>query len=101
MGEPGNLVLAGHRTSWFKPLEEIKPGDTIQIEWFDTRRARLLQRTYVVSAIRIVEPEEATLLGPTPDDALTLVTCYPFGRAPNSPQRCIVRALPLGRSIQI
>ena len=22
-GEPGNLLLAGHRTSWFLPLEQI------------------------------------------------------------------------------
>ena len=35
LGEPGNLVLAGHRTSWFKPLEHIAQGDTIQIQWFD------------------------------------------------------------------
>ena len=95
MGEPGNLVLAGHRTSWFKPLEGVQKGDAIELEWFDTRRARLHERTYVVTAIRIVEPEEVTLLGPTPDDALTLVTCYPFGHGPNSPQRYIVRALPL------
>jgi sortase A len=98
IGEPGNVVLAGHRTSWFKPLEGVKEGDAIQLQWFDTRRARLQERTYVVTAIRIVEPEEVALLGPTPDDALTLVTCYPFGRRPNSPQRFIVRALPLGPS---
>jgi sortase A len=101
MGEPGNLVLAGHRTSWFKPLEAVKQGDAIQLEWFDSRRARLQERTYVVTAIRIVEPEEVTWLGPTPDDALTLVTCYPFGRGPSSPKRFIVRALPLGPNARI
>jgi len=28
-GEPGNLVLAGHRTSWFKPLAGIALGCVI------------------------------------------------------------------------
>src|SRR6266853_4468377 len=37
-GEPGNLLLAGHRTSWFLPLERIMQYDAIQISWFDSRR---------------------------------------------------------------
>ena len=85
-------------TGSFKPLEAVKQGDRIQIEWYDTRRSKLRERTYVVTTIRVVEPQEITLLGPTPDDALTLVTCYPFGRSPTSPQRFIVRAVPLGSS---
>jgi sortase A len=98
LGEPGNLTLAGHRTSWFRPLEGIAPGDTIQIEWFDARGHRLRERAYTVTAIRIVDPQDVTLLAPTPDDALTLVTCYPFGRSPSSPQRFVVRASPVGAS---
>jgi sortase A len=98
LGEPGNLVLAGHRTSWFRPLESIAAGDTIELEWFDARHSRMLDRTYIVSAIRVVLPEEVSLLMPTADDTLTLVTCYPFGRSPRSPQRFIVRASPTGPS---
>ena len=98
LGEPGSLVLAGHRTSWFRPLESIAAGDTIELEWFDARHSRLLDRTYMVSAIRVVLPEDVTLLRPTSDDALTLITCYPFGRSPKSPQRFIVRASPTGPS---
>src|SRR5438874_3348091 len=48
MGEPGNVVLAGHRTSWFRSLEGIRPGDTIQLEWFDARHGGLHMRTYTV-----------------------------------------------------
>ena len=40
LGEPGNLVLAGHRTSWFLPLQAIAAGDEIQLDWFDSRRRR-------------------------------------------------------------
>ncbi len=94
LGESGNLVLAGHRTSWFKSLEGIAADDKIELEWFDSHRG-LHQRTYTVSEIQIVEPDEVTLLAPTSEDALTLITCYPFGRGLHSPQRFIVRASPV------
>ena len=96
LGEPGNLELAGHRDSWFEPLQDLTLGDTIEVESYDARHGRLRQRTYTVSAIRVVAPEDVSLLAPTSDDALTLVTCYPFGRGPRSPQRYIVRASPVG-----
>jgi sortase A len=96
LGEPGNLVLAGHRTSWFRPLENIAQGDTIQIQWFDAHRGGLHERTYTVNRISVVQPQDTALLAPTPEDELTLITCYPFGRDPRSPQRYIVRASPLG-----
>jgi sortase A len=97
-GEPGNLELAGHRDTWFKPLEAVELGDTIDVEWYDSRRAGLRSRSYAVNTIRVVAPEDVSLLGPTSDDALTLVTCYPFGRSPRSPLRYIIRASPLGTS---
>jgi len=93
MGEAGNLVLAGHRTSWFRRLEGIAPGDQIYIDWFDGRGG-LHGRTYSVEKIRVMDPEDLGLLAPTADDALTLITCYPFGNGPTSPQRFIVRASP-------
>jgi len=96
MGEAGNIVLAGHRTSWFQPLEAIKQGDAIDLEWFDQRSGRLHERAYTVALIRVVEPQNVGLLEPTSEDSLTLVTCYPFGRGPGSPQRYVVRASPVG-----
>ena len=98
LGEPGNLELAGHRTSWFRPLEALDIGDKIEVQWFDTRRHELLERTYTIDDIRIVTPEEVTWLSPTSDDALTLITCYPFGHSPRSPQRFVVLASPAGPS---
>ncbi len=96
LGEAGNLVLAGHRTSWFEPLQAIAQGDTIDLEWFDSRSGGLHQRTYTVTMIRVVDPQDVGLLAPTSEDTLTLITCYPFGRGPRSPQRFIVRACPVG-----
>lgn len=94
-GEPGNIVVAGHRTSWFKPLEALAIGDTLQLAWFDTRSRQLRQRSYVVRTITIVYPDDVSLLTPTSSDVLTLITCYPFNHSPHSPQRFIVRATPV------
>jgi sortase A len=96
LGESGNLVLAGHRTSWFRSLETIAPGDSVEVEWFDPHVGGVHQRSYTVDVIRIVDPQDVTLLEPTSDDVLTLITCYPFGYGARSPQRFIVRAVPLG-----
>jgi sortase A len=97
-GEGGNLILAGHRTSWFEPLEGIGEGDVIHVQWFDSRRGELRERIYAVMMVNIVEPRDVTLLAQTSNDALTLITCYPFGRGPTSPQRFVVRAYPVGPS---
>lgn len=94
MGEPGNLVLAGHRTSWFRRLEAVRRGDKIELEWYDARLHELRRRSYTVENIRVVDPKELDMLAPTADDALTLLTCYPFGSSPRSPLRYIVRAVP-------
>lgn len=98
MGESGNLVLAGHRTSWFRRLEGVRQGDKIQLEWYDARRHGLRHRSYTVEAILVVDPQEREMLAPTADDALTLLTCYPFGSSPRSPLRYVVRAVPEGES---
>jgi sortase A len=99
LGEPGNLMLAGHRTSWFRSLEGIQAGDTIQIDWYDARRRALRTAMYTVSFTRITDPHDLTLLSPTADSALTLITCYPFGARPSSPQRFIVRAIPIEKNV--
>jgi len=97
-GEPGNVELAGHRTSWFRPLEGLVVGDNLELQWYDVRKHQLRRRSYTVNVIRVVLPEDVSLLAPTPGDELTLVTCYPFGRSPRSPERYLVRASPDGPS---
>jgi sortase A len=101
LGELGNLLLAGHRTSWFRPLEAIKQGDEIDIQWAGAHGGKLRERTYTVDVIRIVEPQDTSLLAPTAEEALTLITCYPFGRGPRSPQRFVVRAVPSGAAMLV
>jgi sortase A len=94
-GEPGNLVLAGHRTSWFRRLETLQIGDTIEVEWVRKAHGGPRSQVYAVEVVRVATPDDLSLLEPTPHDALTLVTCYPFRRTPTSPLRFVVRASPL------
>jgi sortase A len=89
-GEPGNVVLAGHRDTFFRSLREIRPGDQISL--------RTTQGTfsYTVDWTEVVNPSDIAVLRPTASPALTLVTCYPFYYLGSAPQRFIVRALPAG-----
>jgi sortase A len=48
---------------------------------------------YVVERTWIVNPEDVSVLDPTPSRSLTLVTCYPFYFVGSAPQRFIVRAV--------
>jgi sortase A len=85
-GEPGNVGIAGHRDTFFRPLRLVQRNDEIAL-----RTPRGEYRYRVVST-NIVEPGELGVLGPTGRDTLTLVTCYPFYYVGPTPERFIVRA---------
>jgi sortase A len=44
-----------------------------------------------VTQLKIVEPTDVSVLDPTDEPSVTLVTCYPFYYVGNAPQRYIVR----------
>jgi sortase A len=94
LGEDGNLAIAGHRTSWFLPLKEVRDGDQIELEWFDAKSKKVGNKEYVVKKIEVVDPTDSRLLRSKEEDGLTLITCYPFGYGAWSPQRYVVRAKP-------
>jgi LPXTG-site transpeptidase (sortase) family protein len=70
-------------------------GDSVLVEWLASPRGGARERSYLVTLVSVVEPDDLTLLADT-EDTLTLITCYPFGNSPASPQRFVVRAAPLG-----
>ena len=86
IGQRGNLGIAGHRDGFFRGLKDVAPGDFVEL----VLRGRTV--TYVIDKIQIVSPGDVHVLEPTPDAALTLVTCYPFYFVVSAPQRYIVSA---------
>ena len=86
-GTVGNSGIAGHRDGFFRGLKDIALGDVIELETLDGKEAYRVERTWVV------DPEEVSVLDPTPTQALTLVTCYPFYFVGSAPRRFIVRAV--------
>ena len=91
-GAAGNMGLAGHRDTFFRRLREIDPGDVIRLVAVEGTF------TYVVESTQIVDPDDLWVLEPTPEPALTLVTCYPFTYIGTAPERFIVRARLLPRT---
>lgn len=86
VGESGNLGIAGHRDGFFRGLESISPGDVIEL----IRPGHADE--YAVKEIRIVTPDDVSVLDPTPMPTLTLVTCFPFYFVGHAPKRYIVTA---------
>ena len=86
-GTDGNSGIAGHRDSFFRGLKDINPGDAIELDTLQGKEFYRVERTWVV------EPQDVSVLDPTPTRALTLVTCYPFYFVGSAPQRFIVRAV--------
>ena len=92
LGMPGNAGIAGHRDGFFRVLKDIAEGDAIELQTLAGRE------TYRVERIWIVEPDDVSVLDPTPSRSLTLVTCYPFYFVGSAPQRFIVRAVSIGNT---
>jgi sortase A len=86
-GQPNNIAIAGHRTTYGAPfynLDQLQPGDpiTIQVPQGIFR--------YAVMKSMIVNPNDVAVLDPEPLPVLTLTTCNPRYSAAN---RLVVVAL--------
>jgi sortase A len=84
--ENGNLGIAAHRDTYFRPLRLIRPHDVID---FSTPEG---VSRYTVTDIGIVRPSDIQVLAKVPGRDLTLVTCYPFYYLGSAPKRWIVHA---------
>ncbi len=85
-GVPGNIGIAAHRDTFFRPLRNIRKNDVI------TLTTLAAEYRYRVVSTKIVHPEDVSVLDPGADEILTLVTCYPFFFVGSAPERFIVRA---------
>lgn len=86
-GDTGNIVIAGHRDSFFRPLRHIRMADDIFLETRDGHYH------YRVTSVRVVGPRELSVIAPTSEETLTLITCYPFWVLGHAPDRFVVRAV--------
>jgi sortase A len=85
VGSPGNLGIAAHRDGFFRVLKDIEIGDSIDMLTHQGTSE------FVVSSITIVDPKDISVLAPTDDQTITLVTCYPFYFVGHAPKRYIVK----------
>jgi sortase A len=85
-GQVGNIGIAGHRDTTFRPVRNLHVGDLL-----DLTTADHLYR-YRISKTFIVNPDDVYVLDPGERPMVTLVTCYPFEFIGHAPKRYIVQA---------
>lgn len=81
-GQPGNVGIAGHRTTYgapFNRIDEIRPGDEIVVS---TEQGRFVYRAIPApgsddQAWYTVEPSQSEVLADVGDDRITLTACHP------------------------
>jgi len=85
-GVAGNCVIAGHRDTHFRALENIRKGDEVELE---TKYGKF---RYQVRSMHVVSPSNVSSLKPTKDPVLHLITCYPFKYVGHAPKRMVIEA---------
>ena len=85
-GQSGNVGIAGHRDTFFRPLRRVQTDDLI------TLITPSGEYRYRVVSTKIVSPNNVAVLDSDGNQILTLVTCYPFYYLGSAPDRFIVRA---------
>src|SRR5215472_7687117 len=83
-GEPGNAVITAHRDTFFRHIYELNKGDEITV----LRNGQTFR--FAVTGKKVVKPDDMSVLRPTPDAQLTLITCYPTYYIGPAPERLVV-----------
>ncbi|MFA6305651.1 MAG: sortase [Candidatus Gracilibacteria bacterium] len=95
-GESGNMAITGHSSyfPWdsgrfkdvFALLHDVVQGDKLVMYWDGKKYI------YEVTEIKVVLPNDISILKQTPESTLTLITCTPVG---TNLKRLVVRAKPI------
>lgn len=86
-GRQGLVMVAGHRDTHFRFLRDLRPADTLTLEYNGERFQYQVEDTVIADA-RI-----GRIDAPLPAQGLLLVTCYPFDAiVPGGPLRYVVIA---------
>lgn len=78
-GQLGNVVVAGHRTTYTRPfwdLQALQPGDELIFTMADGSR-----HVYALDRIEIVAPTDVHIVDQTRAHTATLFACHPRGSA--------------------
>jgi len=78
-GQLGNVVVAGHRTTYTRPfwdLQALVPGDQLIFAMADGTR-----HTYALERLEIVSPDAVHIVDQTHEYRATLFACHPRGSA--------------------
>lgn len=87
IGQPGNAVLSGHRTTYggpFRELNKLTDGDRIVIT-----KPGQPELVYQVRGSLVVKPRDVWVASKTAGVRLTLTTCHPLG---SDKERLVVQA---------
>lgn len=80
-GSPGNVAIAGHRTTYGKPfadLDQLVPGDRVELDTPIGPFVYELVPPFDGHANPwVIEPNDWSVIDRTPEPMLTLTTCHP------------------------
>ncbi len=100
-GHPGNTVIAGHnniRGRVFRHLLDLRLGDEIHLYTAQQQHIYVVSQTLLIRDDGVAEEirlDNAQWIQPTPDERLTLVSCWPFIKPDH---RVVVVAFPVAAS---
>lgn len=83
-GRPGNIVLSGHNNTYgevFRYLNMLEPGDKIYLYTLDEEFIYIVEKKDLVLAVGATiedQSKHARYTARTPDETLTLVSCWPY-----------------------
>ena len=88
-GQKDQIVLSGHRDTVFRNFDQLKIGDifTMKLSYGDF--------SYEIYDTKIVDAYDLTIIKSTsPEEILTVTTCYPFNYIGDAPERFVFYARP-------
>src|SRR5579872_18504 len=85
-GNGGNAVIAGHRDTFFRHLQNLRIGDAVYV-----MRSRK-RFHYIVTEKRVVQANDISVLRAVKGSELTLITCYPTHFIGPAPRRLVIVA---------
>ncbi|WP_282173944.1 class D sortase [Cytobacillus firmus] len=89
-GQKDQIVLSGHRDTVFRKFDQLTVGDifTVKLSYGDF--------SYEIYDTKIVDADDLSIIKSTsPEEVLTVTTCYPFNFIGDAPERFIFYARPI------